>query len=553
MSKKQDSKNRTAKAPAKTAKQEAGNAPDVQESTPVAPSDDESNLAAAEADNDLFPEEDSEEIAALEVVDEPSPTELEEIKEEELAGALEEAPVGITDDPVRMYLREIGRVPLLEPHQEIWLATQREASSYFQDLQSRLSEPEDHTLKAADALAALLGSLRETWANVRKHCKRLKLPEPDLAALTREAQAIRHTLLPTMPSHLYQYLAQAGWVETENSETSTSAALAGHLFDVFILLYLLPEPVLDAIRAEWDSKQRFLTARKIKSISSDGDGFVTAWADLEEHGDEAKKLLAQANLRLVVNVAKHYVGRGIQFLDLIQEGNIGLMRAAQKFDHTKGFKFSTYATWWIRQAISRAIADQARTIRIPVHMVDTINRLLRLQRQMVQTLGREPSMEELALESDLLDQTEKAAIARVKDAGDPLPPSLERRLRRAAAKARRIIRISQEPVSLDLPVGTEDSGMLGDFIEDENVPGPDDVTSTQLLKEQLHSILTSLSERERAVLEMRFGLKDGESHTLEEVGRAFGVTRERVRQIESKALRKLRHPGHRRKLRDFLG
>jgi len=277
-----------------------------------------------------------------------------------------------------------------------------------------------------------------------------------------------------------------------------------------------------------------------------------AWAHLEEHGENAEQLLASANLRLVVYVAKHYVGRGIQFQDLIQEGNIGLLRAAQKFDHTKGFKFSTYATWWIRQAISRAIADQARTIRIPVHMVDTVNRLLRLQRQMVQSLGREPSMEELALESDLLDVAEKAAIQRAWTAGDPLTPSLERRLRRAATNARRIIRISQEPMSLDMPVGTEDSGILGDFIEDENVEGPVDAASNQLLREQLQTILDSLSDRERAVLELRFGLEDGEAHTLEEVGQAFGVTRERVRQIESKALRKLRHPGHRRKLRDFL-
>jgi RNA polymerase primary sigma factor len=279
---------------------------------------------------------------------------------------------------------------------------------------------------------------------------------------------------------------------------------------------------------------------------------AAAWVHLEEHGENAEQLLARANLRLVVNVAKHYVGRGIQFQDLIQEGNIGLLRAAQKFDHTKGFKFSTYATWWIRQAISRAIADQARTIRIPVHMVDTVNRLIRLQRQMVQSLGREPSMEELALESDLLDVAEKAAVQRAWTAGDPLTPSLERRLRRAATKARRIIRISQEPMSLEMPVGAEDSGMLGDFIEDENAEGPVDATSNQLLREQLQTILDSLSERERAVLELRFGLEDGEAHTLEEVGQAFGVTRERVRQIESKALRKLRHPGHRRKLRDFL-
>ncbi|HDQ73193.1 MAG TPA: sigma-70 family RNA polymerase sigma factor [Chloroflexi bacterium] len=276
------------------------------------------------------------------------------------------------------------------------------------------------------------------------------------------------------------------------------------------------------------------------------------WAVLEERSEYARTLIARANLRLVVSVAKHYIGRGISFLDLIQEGNIGLLRATQKFDHTKGFKFSTYATWWIRQAISRAIADQARTIRIPVHMIDTINRLLRLQRKMVQTLGRQPSLEELALESDLLDSSEKEAILQVQEAGDPLPPTLERRLQRAANKAQRIMRISQEPMSLEMPVGAEESGILGDFIEDESVPGPADATSNQLLKEELHDILKSLSDRERAVLEMRFGLNDGESHTLEEVGKAFGVTRERVRQIESKALRKLRHPGHRRKLRDFL-
>ena len=279
--------------------------------------------------------------------------------------------------------------------------------------------------------------------------------------------------------------------------------------------------VPDGISIEDPVRMYLKEIGKVPLLSADEE--VELAKRMAEGDEDAKKRLAEANLRLVVSIAKRYVGRGMLFLDLIQEGNLGLIKAVEKFDYHKGFKFSTYATWWIRQAITRAIADQARTIRIPVHMVETINKLIRVSRQLLQELGREPTPEEIAAELDM-----------------------------PVERVREILKISQDPVSLETPIGEEEDSHLGDFIQDDNVPVPAEAAAQTLLKEQLDEVLDTLTEREQKVLRLRFGMDDGRARTLEEVGKEFDVTRERIRQIEAKALRKLRHPSRSRKLRDYL-
>ena len=385
-------------------------------------------------------EEDQDDVPDLDdddhVDDDEVPNEeLEMIEQEEMDGEDDLDAHGVGDainieDPVRMYLKEIGKVPLLTADEEVAIAKRMENGDIAQ--------------KMLDTIFFFFS-------------------DGDTERVTTEDEF---------------------WKYLRNEEQ----------------------------REEADEKKPFLLGRNKQELK-----------EVVADGEEARKKLAEANLRLVVSIAKRYVGRGMLFLDLIQEGNLGLIKAVEKFDFRKGFKFSTYATWWIRQAITRAIADQARTIRIPVHMVETINKLVRISRQLLQELGREPTPEEIA---------------------DRMNIPVER--------VREIIKISQEPVSLETPIGEEEDSHLGDFIQDDNVPVPAEAAAYTLLKEQLQEVLGTLTEREQKVLRLRFGLDDGRARTLEEVGREFNVTRERIRQIEAKALRKLRHPSRSRKLKDYL-
>ena len=526
--------------------------------------DDEFELGAEDAEPDaaavlsveIVSEEAIEGVAVPADLDAPaqlSPAAVDEPTREELeAEALSADMIGI-DDPVRMYLKEIGKVALLTAEEEVVLAKAIELGEQI------IVEPWKAVLSLHE------WTLHDTERKTRTTKPQHRLPfGPETHTMVAAALADpggADLLVATPDFHLVKagrdvqsegttvLLKEAKGLLAKYTESPTPAAFQELLDWSYLSVHNGDLDSRDnvGLRAIYDwtrDEVAFPSLQRWIEAGNDSDfmrrlGFdpevppQTKMRDRKGEvvriGRDAREQLTSANLRLVVSIAKKYIGRGMSFLDLIQEGNIGLIRAVEKFDFEKGFKFSTYATWWIRQAITRAIADQARTIRIPVHMVETINRLIRVSRQLLQELGREPTVEEIA---EAMSKGQEVVVT--------------------PEKVREIIKVSQEPVSLETPIGEEEDSHLGDFIEDRGALAPAEAASHQLLKEQVEAVLDSLTGRERRVLQLRFGLEDGRARTLEEVGKEFNVTRERIRQIEAKALRKLRHPSRSRKLKDYL-